>query len=414
MWWPKEKHNDSIQSKNGTRTKSLPQKTKGSPFGLDWSPVRRTPALTTLRLDSDLSLPAFPPLPNAFPSPTKEVEKEKSRRNALSPLKTKRRPRSRPGTSAGIVGRGALHQAALRGELSQDLRNAAFLARGADWISSKATKAAAARPASAADAPSISWTRHQDLVSRRKNRSSSLPNTVRTPEKEPPEKDHDATDILKIRHALNLPKEVMSQACDLFRRHAESVKDGSELLRDRLLTKSGFAKVWHEMTHQDVGVEICAPSPVVKQAFRHAGKPHSSGLDLGQFALWYSSNYFCENVSLSPDRQKLRKIARKHSMHHTDVENYQQIFSSFDKDKSGTIDAAEFEQLLCKCTKVPDSIGLPPARVRHLWQIADEDGNQEMNFEEFLSFYEKYLGTDSTGFEDFYRIGNHPSAALSV
>lgn len=95
-------------------------------------------------------------------------------------------------------------------------------------------------------------------------------------------------------------------------------------------------------------------------------------------------------------------------MHHGDVEKYKQIFASFDKDGSGTIDPAEFEELLYQCTKVPSDIGLPAARMKNLWRDADEDGNQEINFEEFLTFYSKYLGTDSTGFEDFYRFGNRP------
>jgi len=107
----------------------------------------------------------------------------------------------------------------------------------------------------------------------------------------------------------------------------------------------------------------------------------------------------------------LRRIARKHSVHHSDVERYKSIFNRFDKDGSGTIDCSEFEELLCTCTKSDQSIGLPEARVKNLWQLADLDGSNEIDFEEFLEFYTKYLGTESRGFEDFYRVGRRPALA---
>jgi Ca2+-binding EF-hand superfamily protein len=211
--------------------------------------------------------------------------------------------------------------------------------------------------------------------------------------------------MCKLRHALNLPKEAMLQASEIFQKYA---KQSSEDFR---LTKNGFARVWAEMTHQDAESESNVPPQVVTQAFKHAGKDETLGLNFNQFATWYSSSYFCEDVSVDKDGQNLRRIARKHSMHHSDVERYKQIFKSFDKDGSGTIDAGEFEKLLCKCAKVPTSIGLPPARVKNLWHIADEDGDQEIDFEEFLAFYERYLCTDSTGFEDFYRFGGRRAAS---
>lgn len=392
MWWPRQRDAGSSQGKCGARNKSVPQKTKGGSSKCDWSPLRpASAAFGTWTHGFDISLPALPPLPSPFPSPSHEATKDAGRH--LSPQKRKaNHHRRRPSSSAG-KGKAAPAQ-------SQHLRSAAILARGTDWISSKA----AARPSTVGGAPSASWPWNEDRDhvpprSPQKARSNSLPQLRKG-------EGHEEIEVLKLRHALNLPKEAMSQACDLFQRHADQPNMGSGLLKDRCLTKSGFTKVWCEMTHQDPATERDVP-PQILSAFRHARIGQVWGLDFSQFAIWYSSNYFSEDVSLDKDGQKLRSIARKHSMHHADVERYQQIFNTFVRDGSGAIDASEFEKLLCKCTKVPDSIGLPAARVKHLWQIADEDGDHDINFEEFLTFYKRYLCTDSTGFEEFYRFGGH-------
>lgn len=213
----------------------------------------------------------------------------------------------------------------------------------------------------------------------------------------------DEAEMLELRHALNLPEDIMLQAHDFFKRHADPAAKVGGSLKDRRLTDDGFAKVWFEMTGQEDEAEGRVPPQILSEAFRHATVLRE--LDFGQFAVWFSSRCFCEDVSLDKESKQLRRIARKHSIHHAEVESYKQIFNRFDKDGSGTIDSNEFEELLCTCIKAPVSIGLPAARVKHLWQIADEDGDAEINFEEFLAFYTKYLRTDSTGFEDFYRFG---------
>merc|ERR1739848_125757 len=190
--------------------------------------------------------------------------------------------------------------------------------------------------------------------------------------------------VLKLRHSLNLPKEAMSQACDLFCKHADqaSAQKDRGSLKERRLTKHGFAKVWFEITHQEPGPEGDVHPQILAEAFKHAGRGQAEGLDFSEFATWFSSCYFYEHVSVDKEGRHMRNLARKHSMHHADVETYKQIFNRFDSDGSGTIDCNEFEKLLCTCTKVPHSIGLPAARVKHLWQIADEDGDQEIGFEE--------------------------------
>jgi hypothetical protein len=267
------------------------------------------------------------------------------------------------------------------------LRSAALLARSVDWISSKTERV-------------FQRNRVEPLRLQKSEESSQL----RAPYNlEIGRLTADEAEMLELRHALNLPEDIMSQARDFFQRHANPAAEGGGSLKDLRLTELGFAKVWFEMTGQEDDAEGRVPPKILSEAFRHAAV--LGELEFGQFAAWFSSRCFCEDVSLDKESKQLRRIARKHSIHHAEVESYKQIFNRFDKDGSGTIDCNEFEELLCTCIKAPVSIGLPAARVKNLWQIADEDGDAEINFEEFLAFYTKYLRTDSTGFEDFYRFG---------
>lgn len=236
----------------------------------------------------------------------------------------------------------------------------------------------------------------------------------------------DANDLLQLQRSLNLPPDVMAQAVELFQRHAKVPQGRKEARRSAMaepfqaspkerlastkphLTEEAFRKLWAEMSNQVDREDDTVVEEVLKEAFRHAGPTRE--LSFNQFAVWFSSRSFSEEVSLDKEGKELRDMARKHAVHHMLVEKYSQIFNRFDTDGNGTIDVHEFEELLCQCVGAPSSIGLPQARVQHLFHLADKDGDKEIQFEEFLSFYKKYLGSGSTGFEDFYRFGRARSA----
>lgn len=204
----------------------------------------------------------------------------------------------------------------------------------------------------------------------------------------------------------------MSQAYSLFSKHAENTTTG--LLKDRQLTMAGFKRLWLELVHPDLEDCCDVPREVLKEAFRHAKAKEPERhkrLDFNQFCIWFSSCYFLEDVALDTESRTVRRLARKHAIHHAEVERYKDMFHKFDEDNSGTIDRDEFEKLLCKCTKVPDSIGLPTTRVKNLWRTADVDGDHSVTFEEFLTFHNRYLASGSTGFEDFYRFGGSTAVA---
>jgi len=322
----------------------------------------------------------FGALEDPFPSPTKSRDKSKGfgARESWSRRDNRNKTKRPCAASFGKGGPVPMHQ----------FQNAGFVGRGVDWFGSKTDKVLRRSSVSP--------------FTPRKVRSSAQVRVLdKTLQTLPP------AEVSELRHSLNLPKDVMLQALDLFQKHAKSIK-GNSSIKDRRLTEAGFANVWSEMTGQEYlpvecNAECNVPPKIVEEAFRHA--PQSRELDFGQFAIWFSSRYFCEDVSLDKEGKELRSMARKHSLHHTKVENYKSMFNRFDKDRNGIIDGTEFEDLLCTCIKAPSSIGLPAARVKHLWRIADEDGDHEIDFEEFLTFYSKYLGMESTGFEDFYRFG---------
>jgi len=365
----------------------------------------------TLEDGFDFSITSLPALPSPFPSPSHDETSNRgtATRKPRHELPGKTRRHRKPYT---VEEEDVLTQ-------SQHLRSAAFLARGADWLNSKSfsnVKHRDLRPSTSpagAERASCPLQEHSHpppllmgpVRNMQKTRETSLPQMRRRASQ------HEDMEILVLRHTLNLPKEAMTQACDLFSRYADPPPQGLGSLRDRRLTENGFTKVWLDMTHQEAGPEAEIPPAILMEAFKHAKKGQVQGLDFSEFATWFSSYYFSEHVSVDEDGRHIRRLARKHGMHHADVEKYRRIFNSFDSDGSGTIDGSEFEKLLCVCTKVPQNIGLPPARVKHLWQIADMDGDQEIDFEEFLTFYVKYLSINGTGFEDFYRFGGRPTQA---
>jgi len=121
-------------------------------------------------------------------------------------------------------------------------------------------------------------------------------------------------EISDLRRALNLPDEILLQAQDLFQMHAKPAPMARGLFKDRRLTEAGFAKVWFEMTGQEGEAEDAIALQILAEAFMHAGD--SRELDFAQFATWFSSRCFCEDVSQCRHVQHLvgrrprRRLAR--------------------------------------------------------------------------------------------------------
>lgn len=358
---------------------TVPHKSKSLTSKRAWSPSQWSQnrdgclGLKSLGLSLSGSLPA---LPSPFPSPAAKTREKNVGFGQFSPIKSRKEMWSHGASAAKRQGVPSLGNG-MPGPVHR-LQSAAFLAGAVDWIGSKTSKVRCLSPVSP--------------YRRRKSRSLH-PKGKSALQK---------AGVTELRHELNLPKDAMLQALDLFQKHAKSTT-GDTPVKERRLTEAGFVNVWSEMTGKCDQAESDVPPKILAEAFRDAAQ--SRELEFSQFAVWFSSRWFCEDVSLDKESKEIRSMARRHAMHHTKVENYKQLFNRFDKDGNGTIDSNEFEELLCTCTKVPSSIGLSASRLKQLWQNADKDGDEEIDFEEFLTFYTRYLGEDSTGFEDYYKFG---------
>jgi len=346
--------------------------------------------------------------PATHPAPTQDAQPLPSpwqNRTAPLPQHGPQKPRSsslptirKPSTAPAGLGRATLEAAFARGcESWPNSRKPSSRASTAPTGSELSTAQLVERVITGSLPGESEEQGHQGVVEHRKPSTAPAGKSRKTSQD---------VDVFKLRKELNMPREAMIQARALFQRHAEQPNTRSGLLKDRRLTTIGFSKIWCEMTHQDEGKEDDVPEKILQEAFMHASNGAVQVLEFSQFAVWFSSRYFCEDVILDRPRRKLRSIAREHKMNHDSVETYEKIFTSFDTDGSGTIDPSEFEELLYQCTKVPSEIGLPASRVKNLWNVADKDDDKEISFQEFLTFHSKYLGNDSTGFEDFYQFGS--------
>lgn len=213
----------------------------------------------------------------------------------------------------------------------------------------------------------------------------------------------DEETIQSLVDALNLPKEAMRAACDVFKRHAE-VSPGKSFVQDGRLTRVQFAAVLRDLTGRKNHTDL--PYELLSAEFQRAGEDSQEAIDFGEFALWFSSRNFNEHLNLDAGQRALRRLARENNMPYPDVDKYKKSFNEFDIDRDGVISKEDFQHVLYKLSKVPENVGLPQERVQYLWSGADADLSGELDFEEFLVFYKKYFDTKSgggSGFEDYYR-----------
>merc|ERR1712151_143669 len=123
----------------------------------------------------------------------------------------------------------------------------------------------------------------------------------------------------------------------------------------------------------------------------------SGSLDFEEFALWYSTCGFREDLLCSEEQIELRAIAKRHDIDLYDIEKYKKAFEVWDVDKNGLIEYSEFVQLLVSVLKIPSLLDIPASRVKQFWFEADSDSSGSINFEEFLCFYCKYFSTTPGG-----------------
>jgi len=132
-------------------------------------------------------------------------------------------------------------------------------------------------------------------------------------------------------------------------------------------------------------------------------------LSFEEFARWYRSYGFSEDLLLTSEERWLRRLAKKQGVSPECVTQIKVIFDTYDKDRSGTVDMEEFKQILYMAMKVPRHVGLPMTRVQYFWSQINVDSSGTVTFEAFLSWWMKNFDDSSTQgmkhmpFEDYYR-----------
>jgi len=114
-------------------------------------------------------------------------------------------------------------------------------------------------------------------------------------------------------------------------------------------------------------------------------------LSFAEFVNWYASHAFDETLWLSSDKLITRLIAKGLGVSILDVERMKVKFDKFDTDCSGSIEFDEFDHLLRDVLQVPKDLHLSPDRVRFFWGDINPDGDEGIDFVEFLGWYRKYF-----------------------
>jgi len=204
----------------------------------------------------------------------------------------------------------------------------------------------------------------------------------------------------------------MQAAMKLFKEHA-TAPPGGVVFTEGELTKANLAGVMRQMSGSaNEGIEAC----LVENAFVMADRDNSGGISFYEFAIWYSSHSFDEHFNLDAREMELRNLTRQIDMSPSEFDTYKRHFDSFDIDGNGTINREEFYVMMLKCLKVPKHIGLPAGRVQQLWNGADSDGNGEIDFSEFVVFFQRYFpqwgNICPQNYSQYYSQNNGPLNAL--
>jgi len=196
----------------------------------------------------------------------------------------------------------------------------------------------------------------------------------------------DSSDVAQVSKDLNCPLDTTKDAKSLFDRYANS--DG----RQGSLDRQKFGEIVEQIL-KTTGQQLSEADmkKKVEVSWREADRNYSGKLDWDEFAIWYSSWGFQQELLLSPKKIRNRNFAKKYKLSVVDADAVRAKFLSFDEDGSGTIEFPEFQKLLSKLMKIPRGQELPANKIKHFWREIDIDGSGDVCFDEFLQWYIKYF-----------------------
>eukprot|EP00438_Fugacium_kawagutii_P026248 Skav233563 [mRNA] locus=scaffold563:660781:661975:- [translate_table: standard] len=207
--------------------------------------------------------------------------------------------------------------------------------------------------------------------------------------------------VPELAFKVGLPQQVAKEAAHLFKRFAEFPNGGN--IFDGRLPISWLT---------DVLVALCDVSDAseldkkfAERASRAADRDSRGFMAVEEFAIWYSSFCFAEEVSVEPQVRQTRELARFMGLEIWAIEKFRVAFDKYDADGSGEIEFDEFSDMVQELLKIPSGHELPYDRLMTMWRTADMNQKGFLDFREFCFFYVRMASMDEgcDPIRDYYR-----------
>mmetsp|Transcript_6285 Transcript_6285/g.14921 ORF Transcript_6285/g.14921 Transcript_6285/m.14921 type:complete len:505 (-) Transcript_6285:211-1725(-) len=213
----------------------------------------------------------------------------------------------------------------------------------------------------------------------------------------------------ELARAVGLPVQVAKEAASLFRRFGNIPSKGS--LFQGKLQMSRLPEVLVALCDVTEISEIS--EAFVDWALKAADRDSSSSMDVQEFAIWYSSFCFAEEVTVKPEVRETRELARQMGLEIGQIEQFKVAFDRYDEDGSGEIEFEEFSNMVQELLKIPHGQELPHDRLMTMWRSADMQQKGCLDFREFCFFYFRMgaTGQGSDPIADYYRNVRHVPVA---
>jgi len=217
--------------------------------------------------------------------------------------------------------------------------------------------------------------------------------------------------VPELSHRVGLPQQVAKEAAHLFQRFAEIPKGGT--IFDGKLQISQLTQVLVALCDVSDASEL--DKKFVDRAFRAADRDSGGYIDIEEFAIWYSSFCFAEEVTVRPQVRQTRELARQMGLEIWAIEKFRVAFDKYDADGSGEIEFDEFSDMVQELLKIPTGHELPHDRLMTMWRTADVQQKGYLDFREFCFFYVRMVSMEEgcDPIRDYYRnVRNVPVAPL--
>ncbi|CAJ1331978.1 unnamed protein product [Effrenium voratum] len=207
--------------------------------------------------------------------------------------------------------------------------------------------------------------------------------------------------VPELSRRLGMPQQVAKEAAQLFQRFADIPRNGG--IFDGKLKIAQLEKVLVALC--DVGDVSELSSDFTERAFKAADRDTGGFIDLEEFAVWYSSFCFAEEVTVKPQVRQTRELARQMGLEIWAIEKFRVAFDKYDADGSGEIEFDEFSDMVQELLKIPSGHELPYDRLMTMWRSADMQQKGFLDFKEFCFFYVRMVSMEEgcDPIRDYYR-----------